>query len=356
MLGISTSLVGIILGSYGFMQIVLRVPLSAVGSRSGNYKTIIICGLLGIVLSCAFPLVIGSWVGFLLTRALAGTASSTWIAYTAYLLEGAEDSANQRMGALLAANTGGCCIAQMVGTMVYGHAGMETLFAISIVAASIGFILVMLIPFKQRKTSGVHMPTVKDNIVAVLRNNNFWICAVMELIVQFLIYATILGFTGVFAQEALGVGSLGLGLIAIVCQLSSVAVSLVFEKLGRRRLPERSILSISFLLIAAYCIIMPYCGPIIIIIVQIIPGVGFGIGNIIPLANAGKELDDSQQLLSMGIFQTIYSLGMAAGPAIVGFIFEYTDNNYPFTFTALAFIAVTGAILTRIMYKNPTLK
>lgn len=352
-LGVSASLVGIIVGSYGLTQLALRIPLSAFGSRFGSHKTIIGGGIICIILSCSFPLVSDSWVGFLLTRALAGVASSTWISYTAYLLEGAEDAANQRMGFLLAANTSGCCISQIVGTLIYGHVGMRMMFVVSVAVASLAFFLLMLTPFRQRPATGKKAPSVTKDMAEVLRNKNFWVCAVLEAIVQFLIYSTILGFTGVFAQEALGADSLRLGLIAVICQLFSVVTSIVFGRLGKRRLPERGILAASFLIIAAYCAFTPACGLTGIILLQIAGGIGYGIGNVIPLANAGRELGARHQILSMGIFQTIYSIGMTTGPAVTGFLFDKTGNNYSFTFTLLAACAAVGAGLTLLTYKNP---
>jgi predicted MFS family arabinose efflux permease len=101
---------------------------------------------------------------------------------------------------------------------------------------------------------------------------------------------------------------------------------------------------------------MPACDLTGIVLIQIICGVGFGIGNVIPLANAGKGLNDSQQILSMGIFQTIYSIGITTGPAFTGFLFDYTGNDYSLTFMILAAVAAGSAALTFIAYKNPAAK
>lgn len=352
-LGISASLVGIIVGSYGFVQLALRIPLSVAGSRFGSHKLIIGGGVVCIILSCSFPLVSDSWVGFLLTRAFAGAASSTWVSYTAYLLEGAEDAANRRMGFLLAANSGGCCMSQIVGTLIYGHIGMRMMFTVSVAVASLAFVLLILTPFRQRPVTDKQAHSITEDISDVLKNKKFWICAGQEAIVQFLIYATILGFTGVFAQETLGAKSLHLGVISVLCQLLSVMTSVVLGRLGKRKLPERGIMTATFLIIAAYCAFTPACSLTGVILIQIAGGIGYGIGNVIPLANAGRELGVRHQILSMGLFQTIYGLGMTTGPAVTGFLFDKTGNNYSFTFALLAVVAVAGAVITLLAYKNP---
>jgi len=352
-LGISASFVGIIIGSYGFTQLVLRIPLSIVGSRAGTHKTIIGAGILCTILAAVSPIVVDSWVAFLIARALAGVGAATWISYSAYLLEGAEDAANQRMGYLMAANSAGCFSSQVVGTLIYGRVGMRMLFTASMGIAALAFILLQLTPFRKRAVSTGQRPAVMPNLAGVLRNKNFWVCSGLELIVLFLLYATTFGFTGVFAQEALGAGPLVLGALSVMFQLCSMLISMSFGKLGRRKLPERGITTLAFLLIAAHCVAIPFCGLTGIILIQIVAGIGFGIGNILTMANAGRELDESQQILSMGLFQTIYSFGMLLGPMFTGVMFDHTGNNYFLTFSILALIAAAGAALTLIAYKNP---
>jgi MFS family permease len=352
-IGISATIVGIIVGSYGITQMAFRVPLSILGSRSGTHKKIIGIGIIGVILACSAPLMMDSWVAFLLTRVLAGAASSTWIAYSAYLLEGAEDAANQRIGYLMAANTTGIFSSQIIGTLIYSHVGMRMMFVVAICVASAAFFLLLLTPFKQRAVSEKNSLKITLNLVSVLRNKNFWVCSIQALIVIFLMYATVLGFTGVFAQEALGAGPLVLGVLSILNQFCSMLISVGFGRLGKRRIPERGIMTIAFLLIAAHCFIIPFTNLAGIILIQIVAGIGFGIGNILPMANAGRELDEGQQILSMGLFQTIYSSGMLIGPAFTGFLFDFTRNNYHFTFSLLALIGIAGAVFTIVAYKNP---
>jgi MFS family permease len=353
-LGVSASLIGVIVGMYGFTQIALRIPLSLWGNRTGGHKIIIGGGLLCVMLSCAIPLFTDSWVGYFLVRTLAGAASSTWVSYTAYQLEAGSDGATGRMGYLFAANTGGCCVSQVIGTLCYDHIGMRALFMISVCAVAAALVLLLLTPFRKRKAAegGPGAVTLRDDLTSVLKNRVFWVCALIELIVQFLIYATVLGFTPVYAQ-ALGAGSLALGLIQIINQLCAVGISLSFGRLGKRRLPERGLLAASFAILAGFCFFSPYCGVAGVVAIQVAAGVGFGIGNVIPVANAGRELTARQQILSMGFFQTIYGVGMSAGPAITGVMIERTGGEFREVFGILALVALAGMALTLAAYRNP---
>jgi MFS family permease len=61
-------------------------------------------------------------------------------------------------------------------------------------------------------------------------------------------------------------------------------------------------------------------------------------------------LDDSQKLLTMGLFQTIYSIGMIAGPAITGFVIQNGNGGFGVPFALLTGIALVGAALSYARY------
>jgi MFS family permease len=154
----------------------------------------------------------------------------------------------------------------------------------------------------------------------------------------------------VFAQEVLGADSLQLGLIAIICQLTSISVSFLIGKFGGRALPERGVLTAGFLVFAVYCSLTTLCGASLLVVIQALCGVAFGVCHTILPGSAGKELDDSQKLLTMGLFQTIYSIGMIAGPAITGLVIQHGNGGFGIPFALLAGVALVGAALSYTRY------
>jgi len=353
LIDVPASIIGVIAGSYGFTQMALRMPLSIFGSIKGNHKVIIGGGLVIVLLSCSMPLLSHSWVFFLMTRAFAGVASSTWISYSAYLLEDAGPMAKQRMGYLLAANTGGICISQITGTIFINYGGLNTLFVISIFAAAAGLILLCFTPFNHRGNADAPRPVfTKRSLIEILTNKNLWFCSILMLLAQWVLHSSNFTFTGVFAQEVLHADALHLGLIALMFQISSTATSMLFGKFGGRNLPEKPILIASFSLAAFCCAIITFCNLTALIVMQAIYGIAKSTIGVILFARAGRNLSDDQQLLSMGFFQSIYGIGMTVGPVVTGFIFERSSGNFVLTFNVLMAVAVIGAVCTAFSGKT----
>jgi len=373
-LGISAGIIGFVAGMYGMTQMILRIPLSIAGSRKGNHKAIIGGGLAVTIISCVLPLFSHSWMFFMIMRALAGMASSTWVSYTAYLLEGAGADAKKRMGYLMAANTGGICISQIIGTILYGHIGMNGIFILGASAGAAGLILLVFTPFRKRAELR-ESPEQNDSLtiqqtgssnenlalstsltklfLQAARNRHLWVCSALMSIAQWVLFSTNVSFTGVFAQEALGATSLQLGLIMFVSQAASGGTSAVFGLIGNKSLPERGILVISFGFFALYCVLTAVCTNVTLLIFnQLLCGICAAIFGVILFASAGRELPDSLQLISMGIFQSVYSIGMTAGPAITGVIFERSSGNFAFTFQILTAVSILGMAGSLAFYKN----
>ena len=80
--GISHGMIGIILGSYGLVQMLLRIPLGIYSDRINKRKIFVILGVLVGTISA-----LGLWLFentylILISRSLAGVAASCWVSYT----------------------------------------------------------------------------------------------------------------------------------------------------------------------------------------------------------------------------------------------------------------------------------
>jgi predicted MFS family arabinose efflux permease len=353
-IGFSATIIGVIGGVYGVTQMALRIPLSIGASLLPSHKPVILGGLVSVITSCALPLFSHSWVAFFIMRALAGVSSATWVSYTAYQLEDAGETANSRMGLIMACNTGGICLSQIIGTSVYDRVGIDGLFFIGALAAVTGGAFILLTPFARRfEKDGARRSFDWKQWTAVIKNRHLWVCSILMSIGYWAMFSTNYGFTGVFGAEALGASSVQLGLIAFVCQIASVAVSLVFGRLKGRRLPERGLLVVAFVLFGVYCAASPLCRSAgALILLQILGGAAIAVPNVLLFANSGRDLSKGQQILAMGIFQSVYSVGMTVGPVISGLIVDAPGGGFAPMFYALAAVSGAGAALTLALYRD----
>jgi predicted MFS family arabinose efflux permease len=354
-IGISATLIGVIGGIYGITQMALRIPLSIGASLVPSHKPVILGGLVSVIVSCVLPLFSHVWVAFFILRALAGVSSATWISYTSYQLEGAGDAASSRMGIIMACNMGGICLSQVIGTLLYGRIGIDGLFLIGAAAAATGGALILIMPFRRRFEKGAERARFDWSVwLDALKNRHLWICSLLMSIGWWAMFSSNWGFTGVFASELLGATSVQIGLIAFVCQIASVVVSLAFGRLKGRRLPERGLLVLAFLVFGVYCAVTPRCTDAdMLILLQILGGASVAVPNVLLFASAGRELSVVQQILAMGIFQSVYSIGMTLGPIVSGRIIDAPGGGYNIMFISLAAVSAVGAVLTFALYKNP---
>lgn len=81
-LGASYSYIGLVVGSYGFMQILFRLPVGIHSDRMGKRKPYILVGMLTGTLSCFIFAVFEPLGWTLVARAVSGLCASTWVVFT----------------------------------------------------------------------------------------------------------------------------------------------------------------------------------------------------------------------------------------------------------------------------------
>ena len=75
------TMIGLIIGSYGFTQMVLRVPLGVLSDKLGTRKLFIILGIISTFVSALLLFLSENMWVVLFARASAGIAASTWVSF-----------------------------------------------------------------------------------------------------------------------------------------------------------------------------------------------------------------------------------------------------------------------------------
>ena len=81
-LGASLKTIGIITGSYGLLQMLIRIPLGVFSDYIGKRKIFVVIGMFIAVISSLTTFLIPSPTSLLITRSLAGVTASTWVIVT----------------------------------------------------------------------------------------------------------------------------------------------------------------------------------------------------------------------------------------------------------------------------------
>lgn len=336
-LGVTASLSGVILGAYGFSQLVLRIPVSVSEDCIGRHKLFMVGGLTALVLGSSLPLLSSSPVVYLISRTLAGVSASTWVSYTVGFTGGRSD-VKKRMGQLIAANNLGVMLSYILGGMLYEALGMKTLYAVSALVAAGALVLLPLCKVKNaEKPHAFHI----REVVEVIKNRRLLLVSLMGALMQLIVFATAQSFVSNFAKE-LGVSGVGISLIAIAFNASGVAASTLFSRGLFSRMSERAFWAMGFGVLALYCLMLPVCnGLVLIILAQLLGGVGRTLLYTHQMAVCSADVPPESKTTAMGVYQSIYSLGMTFGPMLMGRFIDAT-GSYQTSFLLIGAFALAG--------------
>lgn len=336
-LGITASFAGVIMGSYGIAQLILRIPISVSEDVSGRHKAFILAGLGVLALATTIPLLSAAPAAYLISRVLTGVAASTWVSYTAAFTQNAGD-VKVRMGRLIAANNLGVMLSYVVSAVLFQHVGMNGLFAVSTVSSLLAAALTLRWkPAEMRLTKRFELQT----LVKVIGNRHLLKCAFLTALGQMVVFATSSSFVSNFAKD-LGADSVMLSVIAAAFNALGVVTSWMYARGALKKLSERGQLMLAFLLLGIYCALLPLCtAPWQIALVQLVGGAARAIMYTLLMAIAPREIPTEAKTTANGVFQSMYSLGMTAGPVVMGALIDLS-GSYAVSFLLMGGAAIIG--------------
>jgi MFS family permease len=341
-LGASYKMIGLIVGSYGFTQMLLRIPLGIFSDKIGKRKLFVIWGIITSLISA-----VGMWLfknppSLLLFRSLSGGAASSWVAYTVLFSSYfSQQDAPKAIGIINSFTT----IGQMSATLIGGYAaqrfGQPSTFIIATLGGLLGLILALaIVENKDTKRQPLTIP----QLLSVSKNYNLLLVSGLAILVQFITFATTYGFTPVAAKK-IGANDIQLGLLATFSALPAVFASAVSGSFFSRRYGEKRVIAVSFVIISIACAVIPFIKDIYwLYISQAIGGIGRGLVFPLLMALSIKSVDDSKRATAMGFFQAIYGIGMFLGPTFTGFMSDMLGLVWGFILTAI--LGFSGALIS----------
>jgi len=346
--GVSHSMVGIIIGSYGFSQMIIRIPLGIASDRLNKRKLFIILGIISAFLSGLGLWLFSSALSMLFFRTLAGVAASSWVTFSVlYSSYYKSDEATKATGYLVAANYLGQVLAMFAGGSAAEIYGAKSSFLLAAIAAILAFVSGMLISENKEIT---RKPLSFVELASVGKSGSLIIVSVLAILAQFVIFATVYGFTPIVA-ESLGASSAQLGLLSTLSILPGIPAGALSGSYFTNKFGEKKTLFTGFLIAAFSCIAVPFVKSFpVLVITQVIGGIGNGVTIPLLMGLCIKNVEENKRGSAMGFFQAIYGLGMFTGPVVVGFISDIASLSAGFYFTA--FISVIAACIVRLFVKD----
>jgi MFS family permease len=351
-LGSSNKMAGLIIGMYGLSQMILRIPVGVFSDRIHKRKMFIIFGLFFSILAGLGILVSHnlSWILFL--RALAGAAAATWvdftILFTSYYLK---QETTKAIGTLSFFSTSGQMLGILCGGWFADAYGWDSSFIVGAVVGLIGFIFAFFIV----ENFDANEPKITfQGVMSVTGDRMLLTVSFLSILFQMLTFATVFGFTPIYTLS-LGASKSDMGLLTFLSTFPTAIASWFGGSFISRKLGEKNIVIIGFVLIGIFTSIIPFTRHIsILLLSQAIAAFGRGFVSPILMSLSIKQMDVGKRATAMGFYQAIYGLGMFLGPIVMGIIGDLLTLKEGFIILGLLGCVTSLLAFLMIKIENPT--
>ncbi|WP_141500703.1 MFS transporter [Paenibacillus luteus] len=342
--GFSLPFIGIVLGSYGLVQMFVRFPLGILSDRFGKRKPFILLGMLTAGISCLLFLIPGPWIWPLAGRLMAGVCASTWVAFTVlYASYFGSGQTGRAMGNISVMTVSGQMIGMLLSGWLTDGFSPNAPFTLGAIIAIIGLLLALMLKeprANQREQPGMSFAMIKN----VVRTKTLLQVSLLSILAHGVLFITMFGFTPLKAAE-MGANGVKLTLLVFAFMLPHAFASLVTARWFTPRFGYWGTIGAGFFISAVCTAAMAFTGSMeMLVITQAINGFAQGLHMPLLLGLAIRDVEHAGRATAMGLYQALYAVGMFSGPFLAGWLNESWGLNSGFLFGSLlgaaAFILV----------------
>jgi MFS family permease len=326
------AVVGVVLSMFGLWQAIIRLPLGIVTDWVGWRKPFI---LIGLGLAGAGAWIMGatdSVSGLMLGRAVTGLSAGAWVPLVVGFSALFPPHKAIKASALLALFTS---IGRVAATSVTGAlndlGGYSLAFYVAVGIAALSILIMAVIGEVRRPPA---RPSV-SGIVRLIVRRDVLVPSLLSALGQYAHWAISLGFMSVLVKQLGGTGvtqsvfaTLSIGLPAT----GNLWASYIANRIRGQRL-----IVVSFVMIFAGIIIAALSSSLAVLaMAQAIMGLAQGIGYPVLMGMSIERVSNAERSTAMGLHQSVYAIGMFAGPAFSGAIAAAIGIQPMFAVTAVA--------------------
>ena len=330
-LGATKVLAGMIVGSYGLTQMILRIPLGILSDILKKRKLFVMIGFgLSIVASGGLALVAliagkenvpeGLAYAAMIFRGISGMTAATWVTFSVLYsssYKGAEVQA--AMSRIVVPQTGSQIVAMLLGAQLAGNFGEIWAFLLATAAGVAGLIVMSRV--QEQVPTGEPM-TVRG-FLEVAKNRELITGTLLATIYQLVVWATVQGFVQNWARDVIGFTTAQLGFLSVANLLPNTILSRFSGTVFAPKFGRKTVLLAGFLCLAGACFLYPKTNSMLsLLLVQALLGSGVGLIMPLTMASAIETVPNAKRGAAMGIYQAIYGAGMFLGPVIAGAVIE----------------------------------
>jgi len=335
---------GIILAQYGLWQAVVRLPLGIAADWLGRRKPFILAGIL---LSG-----LGAWVmgstdsaqGLLVGRAITGLAAATWVPLTVLFssLFPAQEAVRATAILIAAASVGRVAGTSITGTL-NNLGGYPLAFFLAMGAA--GLTMVIMLPARERVRPR-KQPSLRS-VGTLITRRDVLVPSWLQAVSVYATWAVPLSFLLLLADQ-LGASDVAQSMLVSlyigVELLGSMVAAVLSKRFGARRLVYAGFALLTVgIVMAAVAPALP-----VLFASQFLIGLSLGTCYPVLMGLSIRDVADAERATAMGLHQSVYAVGMFAGPWLSGILADAVGLRPMLGITAFGCLGL-ALILLRLL-------
>ena len=338
-LGITASFAGTIVGMYGSTQLVCRLPLGVMADHAQKHKRFIFLGLMLCAMASLIRVLSQNPYVLLTANAISGVASSTWISFTILnSLYYEPHELSRSIGSINAVNNAGILSAYILGGLFYEKYGMVLMFWMSMISGLLGVIVSLFI---HDETPKADAPSI-GKLLSVLLQKRLIVFSLLGTLFQFIVFATANSFSSTVINN-MGASASQLSICSALFTLGGMLSSYFVGSRPAQKIGPVKLSIMGFGLLAIYCFALPHMPSFITLaLMQFVGGCGGTSTFSMIMSDAIRDVKGEQRSTAMGFYQSVYSVGIMAGPTVMGmFIDKFTITP---AFSVIGIICIVTAV------------
>ena len=338
----SLALVGVVLSMYGLWQAIIRLPLGITADWIGQRKPFIVGGL---VLAG-----LGAWImgtadgvtGLAVGRAITGLAAGTWVPLVVIFSTLFPPHEAVRASTIL---TLVGSVGRLLATSLTGSLNQLGGYSLAFYLATGASVLAVLFvfPIREEKPHQPQRPSVAG-IGGLITRRDVLLPSLLTAVTQYANYAVSFGFIPILARQ-LGATDITQSMLVSmhigVTMLGNLAAAAIVGRIGARRL-----VILSFLLLATGIGVAALASSLsLLFLSQFCIGLSMGISYPVLMGMSIRYVKDAERTTAMGLFQSVYAIGMFGGPWVSGWLADAMGIRPMFGVTAF-FCLILGLLVS----------
>ena len=339
--GASATFMGLVGGMYGFVQLVLRIPVGIAADRYNKQKFFVVLGCVLSLIAALGMMISTAPVIVLVFRTIGGVACCSWVCHT--VLYSRYFTSSESSGRITQLNTGS----------YFGRLGSYVTVALLVslfdmrIAFGVGFAgaLISLFLCAKVENAGTDAPPVSlSAYLSVMKEKNLLICSGIAILVQFVAFGTEYSFA-TNVQVALGASAQQVSYFSIALLVPSIIANYIVGRMILAKKSPKMILCFGMALMTLYCVLTPRVTQLWQFYpVQALAGIGNSCTIAVLLGQCVRKVPAQSRSTAMGFFQAAYAIGLSAGPSFMGVAIDLFD--FRLSFDLMAVLAVVTIVLS----------